>query len=286
MTISADASSSMAASSTTVPASIASSAKRTTRRGFASGRKRGMPGRRDQQRDRERQQADAGVDRRQPERHRQEQRDDEEHAGLHEVLEEEHPQTADAAGRCRSIDGRTSGSAPRRSRRDSHSKNSHSERTARPRISHSVAEMPNSSGASGFGVTQPQTLERSTPNTARPRPAADSTTPTTSIRGRSPGGSSAIRRVEREDPDDDQHLAGEHQPPAQVGREQAADQRADGDRDRSRRHHRARRRAVAPRRRSWRRPARRSPGGSAPRPRPPGTTSRTAAPAATARSTS
>ena len=42
-TISADASSSMAASSTTVPANMASSASRTTRRGLASGRKRGMP---------------------------------------------------------------------------------------------------------------------------------------------------------------------------------------------------------------------------------------------------
>ena len=62
-------------------------------------------------------------------------------------------------------------------------------------MSHSTAEMPNSSGASGLGATHPQTLERSTPKTARPRPAADSTTPTRSIRGRSPGGSSSIRRV-------------------------------------------------------------------------------------------
>ena len=62
-------------------------------------------------------------------------------------------------------------------------------------MSHSVAEMPNSSGASGLGATQPHTLERSTPNTARPRPAADSATPTRSIRGCCPGGSSAIRRV-------------------------------------------------------------------------------------------
>ena len=94
----------------------------------------------------------------------------------------------------RSIDGRTSGSSPRSSSRDSHSKNSHS-RNRPPRMSHSVAEMPNSSGASGFGATHPHTLERRTPKTARPNPAAESTTPTKSMRGRFPGGSSSIRRV-------------------------------------------------------------------------------------------
>ena len=62
-------------------------------------------------------------------------------------------------------------------------------------MNHSTAEMPNSDGASGFGETQPQTLDRRTPNTAIPRPAAESTTPTRSIFGRLPGGSSAIRRA-------------------------------------------------------------------------------------------
>jgi len=47
-------------------------------------------------------------------------------------------------------------------------------------ISHSVPEMPNSSGADGFGSTQPHSPDRSTPKTARPRPTADSTAPTTS----------------------------------------------------------------------------------------------------------
>ena len=57
--------------------------------------KRGIPTAATQQRHRQRQEADAGVDRREPERDRQEQRDDEEHARLDEVLEEEHPQAAD-----------------------------------------------------------------------------------------------------------------------------------------------------------------------------------------------
>ncbi len=92
------------------------------------------------------------------------------------------------------MDGRTSGSAPRSSSRDSHRKNSQI-RKSPPRISQSTADIPNSSGASGLGVTHPQTLERSTPKTARPRPAADSPTPTRSIRGRRPGGSSSIRRA-------------------------------------------------------------------------------------------
>ena len=71
-----------------------------------------------------------------------------------------------------------------------------------------------------------------------PRPAADSTTPTRSILRRArPRGSSAIRRVSTRIAEHDQHLAGEHPAPAQVGREQPADERADGDGDRARRHH-------------------------------------------------
>ena len=62
-------------------------------------------------------------------------------------------------------------------------------------MSHNVAETPKSAGASGLGDTQPQVPERSTPNTARPRPPADSTTPRRSIFGRAPSGSSSIRRA-------------------------------------------------------------------------------------------
>ena len=108
------------------------------------------PDRRDQQRHRERQEPDAGVDRRQPERHRQEQRDDEEHARLDEVLEEERPAGLRRAAVFFRIDGRTSGSSPRPRAGASHSKNSQTTKSP-PRISHSVADRPNSSGASGFG---------------------------------------------------------------------------------------------------------------------------------------
>ena len=48
-------------------------------------------------------------------------------------------------------------------------------------MSHNTAEMPNRSGASGLGDTHPHVLERSTPNTASPRPAAESTTPSRSM---------------------------------------------------------------------------------------------------------
>ncbi len=52
------------------------------------------PDRRDEQRHREREEPHTGLDRRQAERDREEERHDEEEPGLHEVLEEEHRQAA------------------------------------------------------------------------------------------------------------------------------------------------------------------------------------------------
>ena len=85
--------------------------------------------------------------------------------------------------RLRSISGRTSGSLPLDSQRASQRKNT--QITNRPiRISQIVGERLNHSGWPGFGWIQPQTEERSTPKTRAPRPAADSTAPTTSSCGR------------------------------------------------------------------------------------------------------
>jgi hypothetical protein len=64
-----------------------------------------------------------------------------------------------------------------------------------PRMNQSVSDSPQSPGAPAFGTTQPQVLERSTPKTASESPEADNNTPTMSSFGRSPGGSSAIRRL-------------------------------------------------------------------------------------------
>ena len=50
-----------------------------------------------------------------------------------------------------------------------------------------VREKPNGvTGESGFGLTQPQALDCSTPRTTSPSPAADSTAPTTSSFGGTP----------------------------------------------------------------------------------------------------
>ena len=64
-------------------------------------------------------------------------------------------------------------------------------------ISQIVGESPAHEGPSALGWIQPHSLERSTPKTSIPSPAAESTVPTTSRRGRSPTGASAIRRVSR-----------------------------------------------------------------------------------------
>jgi hypothetical protein len=91
------------------------------------------------------------------------------------------------------IDIWMSGSLPRRSRRRSHSVNSHS--TRMPLVMNTiVGETPPTEGPPGFGSTKPHSLDRSTPNTARPRPSADSTAPKTSSCGRGSTGASTILR--------------------------------------------------------------------------------------------
>ena len=83
------------------------------------------------------------------------------------------------------------------------------------------------------GCTKPHTLLRRIANTTRPRPAAESATPTMSSCGRrSAAGACAICRRTRRIRITTTVSAGEHVPPRELGRHPAADQRARGDRDR------------------------------------------------------
>ena len=191
-------------------------------------------GRGEQQRDRQRQQPHAGGDRREPERDRQEQRDREEQAGLQEVLEEERGRGRRAAAGCAASPGRRAARAPRRCRRLSHARNSQQHDAAAEDQPDRPATGPSHSGAPGLGCTKPHVARAQDAEDDRARGRA----PTARCRrGRAArrlraacrpcGGSSARMR------EHDEHLAGEHQPPREVGREEPADQRPGGDRDRA-----------------------------------------------------
>ena len=106
--------------------------------------------------------------------------------------------------------------------------------TPPPSISQIVGESPSHSGAPGLGLTKPHVPERRTPNTISPRPSADSAVPTRS--SRTPALAAALGHAagEHEDHEHDQDLAREDVAPREVGREQAADDRPDRDRDRGR----------------------------------------------------
>ena len=89
---------------------------------------------------------------------------------------------------------RTSGSVPAARTRRSHEKNSR--RTTSPAsTSQTSARARARRGRPAWAATHPHSPDRSTPKTARPRPAADRTTPTTSSRNRASGSASAILRV-------------------------------------------------------------------------------------------
>ena len=96
--------------------------------------------------------------------------------------------------RLSSMAGSTNGSAPRATWWRSQARKPYT--TVPPAsTSHTVAETPNNEGAPGLACTQPQALERSTPKTNKPRPAAESTVPTRSRWGRCVGGASATLRA-------------------------------------------------------------------------------------------
>ena len=193
VTISAPAFTSMFMNRETIPANIAKSPARTTRRGEMSGKNRGMPA-----------------------------------AAISSVIESgmilmpvsiaERPSATDRYSgivkkspawtrnwkknmtrpplNCRfsNIDSRARGSSPRASTRCSQVPNSQS--TNKPRkISSIVGDRPRIAGPPGFGNTQPHKLERNTPKTASPSPVADSAAPTRSKWVRFSTGASWIRRA-------------------------------------------------------------------------------------------
>ena len=233
---------------------------RTARRAAATRREElGHADGREQQRDRQRQQAHAGRDRREPERDRQEQRHHEEQPGLQEVLEEERREPAPEL-RVASIAGSTSGSRSPATSRRSPTRGTPRRRAPPASMSQIAGDSPSHSGAPAWAARTPTSPERRMPNTTSPSPSADSTVPTRSRRAplarraRRPCGASSS-----EDADHDDDFTGEDPPPREVRREQAADQRTGRDRDRAGRGDEAVGARALRRARSSTRPGRRSP---------------------------
>ena len=230
-TTSGPASASSAARRTTVPASSDSSPKRTTRRGERCGRKRGMPIAAARSVSGEREKPHTGVDGRQAESDREEERHDEEEPRLHQVLEEEHRQ---AAGELpvaqhrraheRLLAARLPARLPAEEEPDDEEPAEHEpdrRRQARPR------------GAVGLGL-DPAPLaraehaedEQSEPERREHRADDVELRPLLDRRVRDPP-------REDEDRDHEHDLAGEDPPPREVGRAEAADERPDRDGDRA-----------------------------------------------------
>ena len=268
-----------------VPASSASRPPRTTSRGEASGRARDAD-RGDQQRDRQRQQprrrsrAPTGRGRPTGTAARRRTRPACTRYWKKNIV------SPPASWRFRSIDGSDErlparASQPRlpaeeepdaRTGRRASARSSATARTTRAR--------PPSAGPS---PTRPSAARRR--RTARARPPRAPRRPRRAA-ARVATGASAMRRVSTRIASDDHDLAREDPPPREVRRAEAADQRADGDRDRAGGRHQPVRGGPPLGREVRRRPARRSPAGSARRRRPRGTTSRAAAPAGSARARS
>ena len=234
-------------------------AERTTRRGEACGKSLGMPTAASSS------VTESGSSRtpvaigRQPERHRQEQRHHEEEAGLQEVLEEERGEPA--AERRVPQHRRIDRAPPRRasSRRVLPRAGTAAARRRRRAPARSPATARATPARRAWAGRSPTCRTRRMPNTTRPRPSADSAVPTRSSPAPGSGRRVGHAAGEQQDHEHDEHLAGEHQPPRQVGGEEPADERPGGDRDRAGRRRRGRTRAAARRARSSTRPAPRSP---------------------------
>ena len=120
--------------------------------------------------------------------------------------------------------------------------------TPPPRISQIDRRQPEPDRARrASGWTKPHVPDRRMPNTISPRPSADSAVPTRSSLTPCSGGRVVDARARSRMHEHDQHLAGEHPPPRDVGRERRR-RSAARRRRRSRRAARpARTRAAAPR---------------------------------------
>ena len=185
----------------------------------------------DHQRDRQRQDAQPGVDGREPERDREEQRHREEEAGLQQVLEEEgaEPAAQQPDPEDRGIEQRgQAGVAPVLLPLEEAEQH---DAPAEEQPDH--RREPEPRGRVGLGLHE------------APRPRAQhAVDDQAETEGRERGadevepGALFLRRVggaavEQEDHADDQDLADEHVAPRPVGGEQPADQRAERDRDRA-----------------------------------------------------
>ena len=195
--------------------------------------------REDQHRDREREQALAGLERVEAEH------DLQVHAGSRRTSPSGRAAGPAASraprGAARSAAASRRGADPARggARRSSHCANAPSSAEARRAPGTAPARSP--SGVISVplivggvrGLTNPHTLLRRIANTIRPRPLAESATPTMSSL-RPPLGARRARDqpAEQQDDDHDDGLAGEHVAPRVLGRDPAADQRAGGDGDR------------------------------------------------------
>ena len=194
-------------------------------------RELGDPGREQQQRQRHRQQPDAGLHRRQPERHRQEQRHDEERPRLYEEHEQEreHPRAhLDVAQQLgvqqRALPAPDPPALPAQEQRQN-------DAAAEYQPDHRREADPlgcfglGLHDAPGAGLQDPEDDEAQTQR----RQEGPEEVELDALLG---------RRVvdaarEQNDHRDDQHLTDEHPPPRGVGREEAADQRAQRGGDRA-----------------------------------------------------
>ena len=137
-------------------------------------------------------------------------------------------------------------------------------------ISHRVGDKPRPGRTVGSARSTP-TRSSAAPRTRACRdPSAESTAPTTSSCGRSSTGASAIRRARMRICDHEHDLAREDPTPREVGRAEAADERADRDGHGSGGGHEPVRRRPSLGRGSSTPPARRWRAGSAPRRSPRG----------------
>ena len=160
----------------------------------------------------------------------EEERDREEDAHQDQVLGEQHRDAAAQLGGCAAAAGGPAGPGRARPRDGAPRPRSAASTSAPAAITNGVSEKPKGSTGELRGASQPQLLACSTPKTTSARPAAESTPPTQSRRGRRAlalGLADQPRAEQDADRDDD--LADEDDPPAQLGRRPAAEDRADRD---------------------------------------------------------
>ena len=136
-----------------------------------------------------------------------------------------------ASCRLRSIAGSTSGSPPRASTAALPAEEEPEHEQPAEQTSQITGESPNQDGRARLRLDQAPLAGAQHAEHEQPSPMAESTAPTRSSAARSLGRRVGDPPGEHEDAEHDHDLAGEHPAPGEVRRGEAADQRADGDRD-------------------------------------------------------